>query len=57
MFYEFVVTDKDLFILFFLGWLQFHRQAEVLSKTDGRSYLSLAREDGQPFQQANETNC
>ncbi|XP_039987974.1 tumor susceptibility gene 101 protein [Xiphias gladius] len=38
-------------------WLQFHRQAEVLSKTDGRSYLSLAREDGQPFQQANETNC
>ncbi|XP_071359601.1 tumor susceptibility gene 101 protein [Trachinotus anak] len=38
-------------------WLQFHRQAEVLSKTDGNFYLPLAREDGQPFQQENETSC
>ncbi|XP_018519866.1 tumor susceptibility gene 101 protein [Lates calcarifer] len=38
-------------------WLQFQRQAEVLSKADGSSYLSLPRGDGQPFQQENETNC
>lgn len=42
---------------FFIGWLQFHRQAEVITDTDGTSYLSLTREDGQPFQQKNETNC
>lgn len=38
-------------------WLQFHRQAEVFTDTDGSLYLSLTREDGQPFQQENETNC
>ncbi|XP_040895166.1 tumor susceptibility gene 101 protein [Toxotes jaculatrix] len=38
-------------------WLQFHREAEVLSNTDGSSYLCLARDDGQPFQQENETSC
>ncbi|XP_038561747.1 tumor susceptibility gene 101 protein [Micropterus salmoides] len=37
--------------------LQFHRQAEVPSKTGGSLYLYLVREDGQPFQQENETNC
>ncbi|KAG7521538.1 tumor susceptibility protein 101 protein-like [Solea senegalensis] len=37
--------------------LQFHRQVEVLSRTDGSFYMSLTREDGQPFQQNNETNC
>ncbi|XP_044213081.1 tumor susceptibility gene 101 protein [Thunnus albacares] len=35
-------------------WLQFSREAEVLSKTDGSFYLSLAKEDGR---QGNETNC
>lgn len=39
------------------GWLQFHRQPEVFTDTDGSLYLSLTREDGQPFQQENETNC
>ncbi|XP_056243506.1 tumor susceptibility gene 101 protein [Seriola aureovittata] len=38
-------------------WLQFQRQAEVLSKTDGSFYVSLLREDDQPFQQDNETSC
>ncbi|XP_070687239.1 tumor susceptibility gene 101 protein [Pempheris klunzingeri] len=38
-------------------WLQFQKQAEVLSRTDGSLYVYLAREDGQPFQQENETNC
>nr|XP_046250014.1 tumor susceptibility gene 101 protein [Scatophagus argus] len=38
-------------------WLQFHRQSEVLSNTDGSLYMCLDREDGQPFQQENETNC
>ncbi|XP_040018073.1 tumor susceptibility gene 101 protein [Gasterosteus aculeatus] len=38
-------------------WLQFHRQAEVLPKTDGSLYMNLAGEDGLPFQQENETNC
>ncbi|XP_053175656.1 tumor susceptibility gene 101 protein [Scomber japonicus] len=33
---------------------QYHRQAEVLSTSDGSLYLSLAREEGQ---QENETNC
>ncbi|KAM6926614.1 tumor susceptibility gene 101 protein [Lycodopsis pacificus] len=38
-------------------WLQFHRQAEVLSRTDGSLYLHLASEDDLPFQQENETSC
>lgn len=38
-------------------WLQFQKEAEVLSKADDRLYLYLAGEDGQPFQQENETNC
>ncbi|XP_035763098.1 tumor susceptibility gene 101 protein [Neolamprologus brichardi] len=38
-------------------WLQFHRQPEVFTDTDGSLYLALTREDGQPFQQENETNC
>lgn len=37
-------------------WLQFHKQ-EIISTPDGNSYLSLPRDDGQPFQQENETNC
>ncbi|XP_029289427.1 tumor susceptibility gene 101 protein [Cottoperca gobio] len=37
-------------------WLHFHRQAEVLSKTDGSLYLHLTREDGLPFQE-HDTNC
>lgn len=44
-------------ILFFLGWLQFHRQEEVFSSTDGSLYLSLPGEDGLSLQQGNETNC
>lgn len=39
----------------FLGWLQFQRQTEVLSKTDGSLYLYLAKED--LLEQDNETNC
>ncbi|XP_034541267.1 tumor susceptibility gene 101 protein [Notolabrus celidotus] len=38
-------------------WLQFHRQAQVFSKSDGSMYLSLSEEDGQHFQQEHETNC
>ncbi|XP_062246884.1 tumor susceptibility gene 101 protein isoform X1 [Platichthys flesus] len=37
--------------------LQYQRQAEVLSREDGSSYLSLPRDDGPPFFQAYETNC
>ncbi|KAK5867660.1 hypothetical protein PBY51_012129 [Eleginops maclovinus] len=37
-------------------WLQFHRQAEVLSETDGSSFLDLTSEDDLPFQE-HETNC
>ncbi|KAL3061812.1 hypothetical protein OYC64_009863 [Pagothenia borchgrevinki] len=37
-------------------WLQFHRQAEVLSKTDGSMHLNLTGEDDLPFQE-HETNC
>ncbi|AWP08714.1 putative tumor susceptibility 101 protein-like isoform 2 [Scophthalmus maximus] len=36
---------------------QFHRQPEVLAKRDGSSYLSVPRDDGQPFLQEHETNC
>ncbi|XP_035520925.1 tumor susceptibility gene 101 protein [Morone saxatilis] len=38
-------------------WLQFQRHAEVLWKTDGSLHLYLSREDDQPPQQENETNC
>ncbi|XP_029952797.1 tumor susceptibility gene 101 protein [Salarias fasciatus] len=37
--------------------LQFQRQGDVLTTMDESSYLSINREDGQPFQQQNETNC
>nr|XP_057932172.1 tumor susceptibility gene 101 protein [Doryrhamphus excisus] len=38
-------------------WLQYHRRTQVLSKPDGRLYLSLPTEDGQHVLQENETNC
>ncbi|KAL7402246.1 hypothetical protein ABVT39_011872 [Epinephelus coioides] len=38
-------------------WLQFQRNAEVLSKTDGSLYLHISTEDGLPFQREHETNC
>uniref|UniRef100_A0A3P8SN78 Zgc:123278 n=1 Tax=Amphiprion percula TaxID=161767 RepID=A0A3P8SN78_AMPPE len=37
--------------------LQYYRQAEVFQDLDGSSYLPLAREDNEPFQQENESNC
>lgn len=37
--------------------LQFYRQTEVLQNIDGSSYLPLARDDNEPFQQENESNC
>lgn len=37
--------------------MQYHRQAEVFQDRDGNSYLPLAREDNEPFQQENESNC
>ncbi|XP_061140318.1 tumor susceptibility gene 101 protein isoform X1 [Syngnathus typhle] len=37
--------------------LQFHKQSQVLSRTDGSLYLSLSTEDGQPVLQGNETSC
>ncbi len=37
--------------------MQFHKEAELLAKTDGSLYLYLAAADGQPFQQVNETTC
>lgn len=56
--YEFVVTDSGLSKMnnIFIGWLQFHKQAEVLSNTDGSMYLDLTGEDDLPFQE-HETNC
>ncbi|XP_060892533.1 tumor susceptibility gene 101 protein [Labrus mixtus] len=38
-------------------WLQFQRQPQVLSGSDGSMYLCLPREDDQPFQQEHETTC
>ncbi|XP_026221272.1 UEV domain-containing protein [Anabas testudineus] len=38
-------------------WLQFQRQEELHSNADGSLCLSLTGEDGQSFQQENETNC
>ncbi|XP_073327845.1 tumor susceptibility gene 101 protein [Pagrus major] len=38
-------------------WLQFQRELEVHSMTDGSLYMYIDREDGQPFLQQNETNC
>lgn len=53
-----VQKDKlSLTDLTFLGSRQFHRQTEGLLETDGGSFLRLTRDDGQPFQQENETNC
>lgn len=38
-------------------WLQFHREHDVYSRPDGSSYLSLPKDDDQPFHQDHETNC
>lgn len=38
-------------------WQQFHREAQLFSRTDGSLYLYLEGGDGQSFQQENETNC
>ncbi|CAN9499466.1 unnamed protein product [Ophioblennius macclurei] len=38
-------------------WLQFQKEGDLLAQTDESSYLSITRDDGQPFQQQNETNC
>ncbi|XP_047452607.1 tumor susceptibility gene 101 protein [Mugil cephalus] len=37
--------------------MQFRKQAEIHETDDGSSYMSLLNEDGQLFQQENETNC
>ncbi|XP_068168252.1 tumor susceptibility gene 101 protein [Antennarius striatus] len=38
-------------------WLQINRRKDVPSNRDEHFCLPLAREDGQPFQFENETNC
>ncbi|KAJ0029659.1 hypothetical protein NQD34_004656 [Periophthalmus magnuspinnatus] len=38
-------------------WLQFHREHDIYSRPDGSSYLSLPKDDDQPFPQHHETNC
>ncbi|KAJ0041598.1 hypothetical protein NL108_011970 [Boleophthalmus pectinirostris] len=38
-------------------WLQFHREYNIYSRPDGSSYLSVSKEDDQPFHQDHETNC
>ncbi|KAK7891342.1 hypothetical protein WMY93_023305 [Mugilogobius chulae] len=38
-------------------WLQFHREHDIYSRPDGSSYLSVPKDDGQPFHQDHETNC
>uniref|UniRef100_A0A3B3ZRV8 UEV domain-containing protein n=1 Tax=Periophthalmus magnuspinnatus TaxID=409849 RepID=A0A3B3ZRV8_9GOBI len=35
----------------------FHREHDIYSRPDGSSYLSLPKDDDQPFPQHHETNC
>lgn len=39
------------------GWLQFHRQSEVLSRSDGSLFLSLTADTDELLHQENETSC
>ncbi|CAJ1057401.1 tumor susceptibility gene 101 protein [Xyrichtys novacula] len=38
-------------------WLQFQREAQIYSDSNGSMYMYLPREDGQFFQQEHETTC